>query len=409
MTLMAIWPFGKNKRIYLDHAAATPLDGDVARAMTDAMREYPGNPSAIHAEGVAARELLEEKRAEIATSLGVHSDEIIFTSGGSEGNLLAIAGAVRHERSLAHGNHLVVSAFEHQSVLETVRALEKEGWEVSLVAPEPSGVVDPKKIAAAVRQDTVLVSVMLAQNEIGTILPLAEIVRAVRRARKHGSHYPLVHTDACQAIGHIPVDLGKLGVDLATVSAHKMYGPRGIGVLYKKRAVELVPLSYGGGQELGLRSGTENLGGVAGMAAALEKSLRLMPDESRRLESLRDYAERRILAEIPHTLVHGKNAQRLPHHLSVSIEGVDSEEVVIRLDARGIAVSTGSACATNDLSSGYVILSLGKSVEVSKNTLRVTLGRDTKKSEIDRFIAELARCVLLMRNVRLRGYVSDAV
>ena len=397
------------KRIYLDNAASSPLDPRVERVVAEVSRSFIGNPSALHAEGVAARRELERNRVRFAELLGVHSDEIVWTSGGTEGNALALMGVARAPEALSHGKHLVVSAFEHPSVLETARALELEGWEVTLVFPDERGFMSAKAVAKEIRPHTVLVSVMLAQNEIGTLQSLAEIAREVRRVRKGGARFPLLHTDACQALGQIPVDLARLGVDVATMSAHKMHGPKGVGALYLKRGTPFTPVVYGGGQENGVRSGTENLPAIAGMTRALEVAIEEMNAESLRKITLRDHAWERIQKEIDGVVLNGSLESRLPGNLNISFADLESQELVIRLDAKGVAVSSGSACSTKELESKYVILALRKNEKEAAGALRITLGRFSTKNEVDRCVDELVAIVDSMRKSVLQGLISDRV
>lgn len=381
------------KRIYLDHAATTPEDKRVVEVVRKASAETYGNPSSLHQEGVLARKVLETGRKSIADILCVRRDEIVFTSGGTESNNIAIFGAVNDPQKA----HIIVSRIEHPSVLECVRELERRGAAVTYVPVDSDGLVSPKSVEDALRENTVLVSIMYANNEIGTIQPIAEIAKVIRRFREAKSHsssvicHPLLHTDACQATNYLPMSVLKLGVDLMTFNASKIYGPKGVGALFVKQGVKLAPHIFGGGQERGLRSGTENVSAIAGFAEAMRVAEKMKEKESARLVKLRDFFIHEILTKIPDTVLNGSAAERLPNNVNISFLGMDAEEIVIGLDARGIAVSTGSACANiaGEGKVSHVVLALDGDRIRAMGSVRFTLGRGTKKGDIEHTVKTL--------------------
>ncbi len=375
-----------SNRIYLDHAATAPEDKRVLEVMRKISAETYGNPSSIHKEGVAAKKILEEARKNIADILRARPDEIIFTSGGTESNNLAIFGAMGDVSKA----HIIVSSIEHPSVLECVRELERRGVEVTYVPVESDGIVSPKSVKNALRENTALVSVMYANNEIGTVQPIAEIAKIIRQRNKAGGK-ALFHTDACQAVNYLDMNVLKLGVDLMTFNASKIYGPKGIGALFVKRGVKLAPQIFGGGQERGLRSGTENVPAIAGFAEAMRIAEKMKWKESARLVKLRDFFISEILSKTPDTVLNGSANERLPNNVNISFLGADAEEVIIALDARGIAASTGSACANigREGKVSDVILALDGDRIRAMGSVRFTLGRGTKKEDIARVMREL--------------------
>ncbi|MES2953114.1 MAG: cysteine desulfurase family protein [Patescibacteria group bacterium] len=378
--------FFRSKRVFLDHAAGTPVAPEVLRAMIPHLKVGAGNPSSIHKEGVEAKGVLEAARGSVARMVGAHVDEIVFTSGGTESNNLAIEGVLRSEAALRHGRHVVTTAFEHHSVKRVLLEFEKEGWEVSWVMPDDKGLIDPRAIFAAIRPDTVLVSVIGGHNEVGTIQPLSTIAKAIRKARTGA--FPYFHTDACQLAGAVPFSVVSSGVDLASFNSHKMYGPSGAGALFVRRSVALRPVILGGGQEKGVRAGTENLPSLFGFAAACELFREEGAVREKRMTRLRDQAIEKLLTIEGSHLV-GDRADRLPGHISISFAGVEAEQLVIELDRVGIAVSSGSACSTGENTASYAILALRKSEEEAKGTLRITLGRETRKGDLDRLMRAL--------------------
>lgn len=375
------------ERIYLDYAATAPMRPEVIEAMR--APEDCANPSSLHAEGRRARTIVDDARARIAAILRCKPSEIVFTSGGTEADNFAIAGAARAGR--ARGRHIVASAIEHHAVLRTLDALRDEGAEVTLVGVDANGVIDPNIFAAALRSDTVAASVMYANNEIGTIQP----VRALADAA-HARKVPFV-CDAVQAAGALPLDTGALGVDALALSAHKFGGPKGIGALYVRDGTPLSPLIHGGGQERGRRSGTENVAAIAGFAMALELAERERDAYCRATASLRDRLEAALAKSLPDARINGKTAPRLPNVSSITLPGIPVEPLLIALDLEGIAASAGSACATGSLEPSHVIAALYGRAAGTAATLRFSLGRSTTAAEIDRLAAILPRLAALQR------------
>lgn len=386
-------------QVYLDHAATTPLDPRVREAMLEFLGEKFGNPSSFHQIGKQANDAIDNARARIARVLGAHSDEIIFTSGGTESDNLAILGYARKNQS--QGKHIVTTAIEHHAVLEVVEHLEKkEGFEATYLVPNRDGLVSVEQVEAALREDTILVSVMCANNEIGTIQPIAEIGGMIKRWREdHGRLALAFHTDACQAAGYLDLNIGKLHVDLLTLNGAKIYGPKGIGALFVKRGIKLQPLQFGGSQERGVRPGTENVPGIIGLARALELVAQEKEAESVRLAKLRDALIGGIQAKIKKTRLNGHQTLRLPNNVNISFMDIEGEALVLYLDAAGIYASTGSACASASLDPSHVILALGLPPEVAHGSVRFTLGHDTTKEDIDYVLETLPPLVEKLRNL----------
>jgi len=418
------------KRIYMDYASTTPLGPQVLKAMLPYFREKFGNPSSIHAEGVEAKKVLESARKSVGLILNARAAEIIFTGGGTESNNLAIFGAVSRfdlfpdSRSNLERPHIVTTSIEHSSVLEPIRELERRGARVTYVPVELNGIVDPKKIAAALRPETVLVSVGYANNEIGTIQPIREISKIIRthnfQTFKLSNFKTHFHSDASQAPLYLDCSVEKLGVDLLTLDGHKMYGPKGVGALYVRRGVKLAPIFYGGGQERGLRSTTENLPLIVGFAKALEMAAVSREKESARLTKLRDLCHSHILQNVGMTkvIINGDMKERLPNNINISIPkldpavdfgktisekshtsratkihyGASTEFTLLQLDAAGIACSTKSSCLGSEGGS-YVVRALGGSAASAQSTLRFTLGRRTTKGDVDALLKCLFRIV----------------
>ncbi len=376
------------KRIYLDHAATTPLAADVLEAMQPYFAQDGYNPSSIHTEGRRARAAVDSARERIAAILQCKPKEIIFTASGTEADNIAIIGAARAARS--RGKHVVTTAIEHHAVLHAVRALREEGFEVTLLPVGPDGVVDPARFGDALRDDTVLAAVMYANNEIGTIEPIAQLAAI---ARERGVVFL---TDAVQAAGILDLDVTGLGVDALAISAHKFYGPKGVGALYVRDGTPLEPLIHGGGQERGRRSGTENVSGVIGMARALEIADGGRAAVNERVAGLRDALEAKLTAALPRVHVNAKTASRLPGISSLSFAGVDAESLLIALDLAGVAASAGSACAAGSLEASHVVAALGGAA-ASGATLRLSLGRGTTPEEIERVASLLPSLVASQR------------
>ena len=378
-------------QIYLDNAATTRISPAALRAMLPCLEEHYGNPSSLYAFGQDARERLERARAQIAARLHCEAKEVYFTSGGSEADNQALRSAARI--GAAKGKrHIVSTAFEHHAVLHTLDRLREEGFEVTLRDVHGDGLVRPAEVAAAIRPDTCLVSVMYANNEIGTIQPVAEIGRICREKGV------LFHTDAVQAAGHLPIDVQEQNIDLLSLSAHKFHGPRGAGVLYARTSVRLTPLIEGGAQERGRRAGTENLPAIVGMAAALEEACRDGDARRVRVAALRDRLIRG-LARIPHAVLNGDPVQRLPGNVNFCFEGIEGESLLLLLDDEGICASSGSACTSGSLDPSHVLLAIGRPHEIAHGSLRLTLSEQTTEEEIDYTIDAVTRAVARLRSM----------
>ena len=375
--------------IYADNAATTKMSRAAIDAMLPFLETVYGNPSSLHFAGQQANEALENARLTIARCTGATPKEITFTSGGSEADNQAIRSAAMIGK-LAGKRHIVSDAIEHHAVLHTLKALEREGFEVTLLPVSASGVVSPDAVAAAIRDDTCLVSVMFANNEIGTIQPIEEIGN-ICRARG-----VLFHTDAVQAVGHLPIDLSTLPVDLLSASAHKFHGPKGVGFLYARKGVRLTPLIEGGAQERGKRAGTENVGGIVAMAVALQEAVDAIPETAKKLTALRD---RLIagLAEIPHCALNGDAKNRLPSNVNFCFEGIEGESLLLLLDDRGIRASSGSACTSGSLDPSHVLLAIGRPHAVAHGSLRLSLGEDVTEEQIDYLIENVTEVVSHLR------------
>ena len=376
--------------IYLDNNASTPMDPEVREAVSAAMDAY-GNPSSVHSYGRRARRVVEEARDEVARLVGARPEEIFFTSGGTEANALAIFGGVRRT---GPASPIVTTAIEHPSVRESVARLAEElGVESITVAPDVSGAVEPERILAAAPPGTLLVTLMAANNEYGGLLPVAAVARALR------DRGVPVHTDAVQAAGRIPVDAPAWDVDLLSLSAHKMHGPKGVGALYVRKGFPLRPHTPGGGQEKKIRAGTENTSGIVGFGVAARLARERL-DEAGRIAAMRDRLETRILATVPGTRVAGAAALRLPNTTTILFEGVSGEALLIRLDLEGVAVSVGSACSSGTLAPSPAILALGFSREEARGAVRFSLSRWNTEAEIDRVLALLPEAVAAARGAR---------
>jgi len=379
----------KMKRIYLDYAATTPTHPEVVKTMLPYFTQNFGNPSSIHSFGTEGRKAVEEARHKVADLIGAKDKEIIFTSGGTEADNFAIKGvahAMEHK-----GNHIITTSIEHHAVIEPCKFLEKRGFKVTYLPVDKYGLVDPDDVKKAITDKTILISVMHANNEIGTIEPIAEIAQV---ARERGIYF---HTDAVQTVGHLPVNVDKLGVDLLSISAHKLYGPKGVGALYIKTGTRILPFMHGGDQERRRRASTENVPGIAGFGKACEIAQREMHSERERLTSLRDKLIKGILQRIDHSRLNGHPTQRLPNNVNVSLEFVEGESMLLNLDLAGIAASTGSACSSSSLEPSHVLLAIGLPPEVAHGSLRFTLGRETTEEDIDYVLETLPPIVEKLR------------
>ena len=381
-------------RIYADNAATTKISQTAMKAMISAMENSYGNPSSIHQIGMAANDALQTAREQIARCLGCMPKEIFFTSGGTESDNQAIVsaamlGAKKNKR------HIISTAFEHHAVLHTLRRLKEQGFEIQLLDVGAEGNITAAQVEEAIRPDTCLVTVMFANNEIGSVLPIAEIGEACR------AHGVLFHTDAVQAAGHIPVNVKKQNIDMLSLSAHKFHGPRGIGALYVKRGIELNSLMEGGGQERGKRPGTENLPAIMGMAAALKEECTLMEQNEAKVIAMRDRLIQG-LSQIPYSILNGSREKRLPGNVNFCFEGVSGESLLLLLDSRGICASSGSACASGALDPSHVLLSLGLAPEIAQGSLRISLDISNTEEEIDYMLEVIPQVV-----EQLRGMSDD--
>ena len=381
-------------RIYADNAATTKISQTAMQAMISAMENSYGNPSSIHQIGMAANDALQTAREQIARCLGCMPKEIFFTSGGTESDNQAIVsaamlGAKQNKR------HIISTAFEHHAVLHTLRRLKEQGFEIQLLDVGAEGNITAAQVEEAIRPDTCLVTVMFANNEIGSILPIAEIGEVCR------AHGVLFHTDAVQAAGHIPVNVKKQNIDMLSLSAHKFHGPRGIGALYVKRGIELISLMEGGGQERGKRPGTENLPAIMGMAAALKEECSLMEENAARVAAMRDRLLQGLF-QIPYSILNGPRDNRLPGNVNFCFEGVSGESLLLLLDSKGICASSGSACASGALDPSHVLLALGLAPEIAQGSLRISLDISNTEEEIDYMLEVIPQVV-----EQLRGMSDD--
>ena len=377
-------------RIYADHAATAALSHTALRAMEPYFTQKYGNPSSLYGFGQQAKADLEKARADLAACLNARPEEIYFTSGGTEADNWALKGVA--ELRQKKGKHIITTAIEHHAVLHTAQWLEKQGYEVTYLPVDSQGRVDPAAVKAAIRPDTILISVMAANNEIGTVEPIAEIGAIAREAGV------LFHTDAVQAVGHIPVNVEDWKVDLLSLSGHKIYGPRGIGVLYMRKPLRLPPLIHGGGQEKGRRSGTENVAAAVGLAAALREAVGGLEEESRRLSALRDKLLDGLSA-LPYSRVTGARDHRLPGTASLVFEGVEGEALLLQLDRAGICASSGSACSSASLDPSHVLLAIGLPHAIAHGSLRLSLGADNTDADVDAMLAAVPEVVAYLRNM----------
>jgi len=374
-----------SNRVYLDHAATTPVDSRVIDAMLPYYRENWGNASGIYREAQAARKGLDEARDRVAARLACEPGEVIFTSGGTEADNAAIRGVAAAAMSGAHqrpGRHIITSAIEHHAVLEPLEALERDGWDVTILPVDAEGFVDPAAVQAAVRDDTVLVTIMAANNEVGTLQPIAEIARAVKTRNPS----TLIHTDAVQAAGAVDIRPDILGVDLLSLTAHKIYGPKGVGVLFLRHRTPFTPQIIGGGQEADRRAGTENVAGAIALATALDLAYEEMTARNVHVGGLRDRLWRHLREGIDPVTLNGPAdmTQRLPNNLSVCFDSVEGESILLQLDMEGVAASAGSACTTGSAEPSHVLTALGVDADLAHSAVRLTLGRENTDSQIDR-------------------------
>lgn len=379
------------KTVYVDNAATTAMSDKAIEAMTPFLKGVYGNPSSLHTVGQVAKEHLEDARERIAKCLNCEAREVYFTSGGSEADNQAIRSAAINGAKKGK-KHIISTAFEHHAVLHTLKKLEKEGFEVTYLSVHPDGLITAEEVEAAIRPDTALVTIMFANNEVGTVLPIAEIGAV---CRKKGV---IFHTDAVQAAGHLPIDVQAQNIDMLSLSAHKFHGAKGVGALYCRRGIPLNTFIEGGAQERNKRAGTENLAGIAAMAAALEEACANMEKNTKKLTALRD---RLIdgLIKIPHSKLNGDRVKRLPSNVNICFEGIEGESLLLLLDAKGICASSGSACTSGSLDPSHVLLALGLPHEVAHGSLRLSLSEYNTEEELDYIIKEVPKVVEYLRDI----------
>ena len=376
------------RKVYLDHAATTPVDAEVLEAMIPFFSKKFGNASSLHSWGREAKQALEESRQKVADLINSDANEIVFTGGGTESDNLAIKGiAFKHGKG-----HIITSKIEHPAALETCKYLEKKGFKVSYLPVDKYGLIDIENLEGEIREDTILISIMHANNEIGTIEPIEEIGKI---AKKHGI---IFHTDAVQSIGKIDIDVKKLNVDLLSISSHKIYGPKGVGALYVRRGTKLEPILHGGGHEQGMRSSTENIAGIVGFAKACELAKKRLKEDSAKMRRLRDKIIKSVL-EIEEAYLTGHPEKRLPNNASFYFKGIEGESLVLMLDAKGIAASTGSACSSKKLQASHVLLAIGIKPEDAHGSLRLTLGRENDEDDIDYLLEVLPGVIHKLREI----------
>ena len=377
------------KRIYLDYAATTPIHPDVLRAMLPYFTDAFGNPSSIYSYGQEAKGAIGEARAKVADLIGARDEEIVFTSGGTEADNFAIKGVAFANEN--RGDHIITSSIEHHAVIETCKFLERRGFSVTYLPVDEYGMVNPIDVKRAINDKTILISVMHANNEMGTIEPIAEIGKIAKEA---GVYF---HTDAVQTVGHIPVDVNELGVDLLSMSAHKLYGPKGVGALYIRKGTRLLSFVHGGEQERKRRASTENVPGIVGFGEAAELAQKEMGEEEKWLSCLRDKLVQGLLERIDHTRLNGHPLKRLPNSVNISVDFVEGESMLLNLDLEGICASTGSACSSGSLEPSHVLLAMGLHHEQAHGSLRFTLGKWTTEEEIERVLETLPGIVTRLR------------
>jgi len=389
------------RRIYLDYAATTPTHPDVVKAMRPYLSNAFGNPSSIHSFGQEARVAIEEARDKIASLIDANSEEIVFTSGGTEADNYAIKGIAYANEG--KGNHIITSSIEHHAVLETCKFLESRGFKVTYLPVDEYGLVDPQDVKRAITDRTILISVMHANNEVGTIEPIAEISRIARQAGIY------LHTDAVQTLGHIPSKVDDLGVDLLAMSAHKLGGPKGVGALYIRKGTNIISFIHGGEQEKKRRASTENVPGIVGFGVAMQIALQEMDREAKRLTALRDKLTKGLTERIKHIHLNGHPTQKLPNNINVSVDDVEGEAMLLNLNLAGICASTGSACSASSSEPSHVLLALGLSHDLASSSIRFSLGHETTERDIDRVIAVLPKVVTRLRTkeqISLRSRLS---
>jgi cysteine desulfurase len=395
------------RKVYLDHSATTPSDRRVVEAMLPYLTEKFGNASSVHAFGQEARAGVDRARRQVAAFVGARANEIVFTSGGSEANNLAIRGLC--EAAQSHGRHIITSAIEHPSVRSSIHGLEQRGWEATQLPVYDDGIVRVEDVQAALRPDTILISVMTANNEIGTIQPIAEMGALVRAERQRGRRHLWLHTDAVQAAGRVPIDVESLGCDLLSLSAHKIYAPKGTGALFVRKGVRLTPQQVGGHQERERRGGTEAVANIVAFGAATELAHSEMPERNEHTQRLRDRFEKQIAASVDEIVFNGSPKQRLPHLSNISFRFIEGEGLLIHLDMQGVAVSSGSACSSGTLEPSPVILALGRDDELARGSIRFSFGKDNTEADVDYVLDVLTRAVESLRKLSPLSRDSFAV
>ncbi len=379
------------KKIYLDYAATTPTDPRVVKAMLPYFTKSFGNPSSIHSFGQEGKRAIEEARDKVANLIGAESEEIVFTSGGTEADNFALKGvAFANEKK---GNHIITTAIEHHAVIEACKFLEKRGFKVIYLPVDRDGLVNPEDVKKSITDKTILISVMHANNEIGTIEPIVEVGKIAQEREIY------FHTDAVQTTGHLPLDVDELNVDLLSMSSHKLYGPKGVGALYIRKGTRVISFMHGGEQERRRRASTENVPGIVGLGKAVEIAKEEMNEEAKHLTSLRDRLINGILERIREVRLNGHPTQRLPNNVNVSIEFVEGESMLLNLDLAGVAASTGSACSSSSLEPSHVLLAIGLSPEIAHGSLRFTLGRGTNEEDINYVLEILPKIVTKLRSM----------
>ena len=379
-------------RVYLDHNATTPVHPAVVDAMARVLKEDFGNPSSVHHFGQRAKAAVDQARSAVAALIGADPGEVVFTSGGTESDNFAIRG-VAEALDPARRGHLIATAIEHEAVLNTLKALARRGWSTALLPIGASGIVSPDALRDVLRDDTAIVSIMHANNEIGTVQPIAEMARV---AHERGA---LFHTDAVQTAGKIRLNVKALDLDLVSISAHKFYGPKGVGALWLRRGLRLLPILTGGKHERNRRAGTENVAGIVGMGVAATMALAKIDDEAQRMSALRDRLEEGVLRAVPGTAVNGARSPRVPNTTNISFDRIEAESLLIALDLEGVAVSTGSACSSGTLEPSHVLKAMGFPPHRTQNSIRFSLGAANTEAEIDRVVAILPGIVEKLRNL----------
>lgn len=379
------------RKIYLDNAATTALSPKALEAMMPYLIDIYGNASSPHAFGQEARRGVEAAREKVAFAIGAAPSEIIFTGGGTESDNTALFGVAENYKK--KGNHIITTNVEHHAILHTAQALEKKGYKVTYLPVDEYGLVTPEQVEAAITDETILVTIMFANNEVGTVMPIPEIARVCHEKGV------LLHTDAVQAVGHIPVNAHEMGIDMLSLSAHKFHGPKGVGALYVKKGVRVPAYIIGGEQEKGRRAGTENVAGIVGLGAAIELTVNNMKESAERMTKLRDKLIAGVIESIPHVQLNGHPTKRLPNNANVSINFIEGESILLMLDMNGIAASSGSACTSGSLDPSHVLLALGLSHEVAHGSVRLTLGDDTTEEDIDYTIKTLTEVAAKLRHM----------